>query len=55
MIKFSVLAKRLEDKIAEINSTLGTGLNFNIVSDTGEYKKPDRVGNTVTEYINCFS
>lgn len=54
MIKFSVLAKRLEDKIAEINSTLGTGLNFNIVSDTGEYKKPDRVGNTVTEYINCL-
>jgi hypothetical protein len=54
MIKFSVLAERLKTKIELVNQTLGTGLNFNVVSDTGEYKKPDRVGNEVTDYINCL-
>lgn len=54
MIKFSVLAERLKTKIESVNQMLGTGLNFNVVSDTGEYKKPDRVGNEVTDYINCL-
>ncbi len=54
MIEFSVLTNRLSNKIARINTDLNLDLNFNVVSDTGEYKKPVRVGNTVTEYINCL-
>ena len=53
MIKFSVLAERLKTKIESVNQTLGTGLNFNVVSDTGEYKNLIEQ-ETKLQDINCY-
>lgn len=51
MIEFSELRDKLITKLQAIATPYD--LNFHIVSDTGEYKKPDRVNNSVTDYTNA--
>ena len=49
MIALNDLAKDLETKL---NKTTTTGLKFNIVSDTGDFKYSEREKNNVAQYIN---
>ena len=50
MIALNTLKEQIESKL----NALGTikGLHFYVVTDTGEYKKPERVDNTVTDFVN---
>ena len=50
MIEISNLAKDLQEKLNYTSNI--TGHNFKIFTDTGKFKKANRSGNKVTEYIN---
>lgn len=48
MIKLTTLAEKLQEKLNDGNY----GFEFNIVTDTGKYKKPYRAENTVVDVVN---
>ena len=52
MIALETLKNKLQATLESINTNLGYNFNFNIMTDTGKYKEPDRFENTVIEYTN---
>ena len=49
MISLENLTTALQDKLNELTLS---GVKFNIVTDTGEFKESERKGNAITQYIN---
>lgn len=52
MIELNTLKNNLQEQLQAIASQLQYKYNFNIVTDTGERKKPIREGNEVTYFTN---
>lgn len=52
MITLEKLLEKLTEQINQVNNDGSYGYNFNLVLDTGEYKPPTRIDNTVIEYVN---
>lgn len=50
MIELNELKQALVDKLTELGTS--KGITFHIVSDTGEYKHPERIDNKVIDYTN---
>lgn len=51
MIELNTLKNNVVAKLEAINQDFGYNYAFHIVADTGSYKKPVRINNTVTEYV----
>ena len=52
MITIKELAQKLQEKLDNIE--VNTLFKFNVVTDTGEFRKPEWNGEQLTEYVNCL-